>query len=175
MKNLNLFQLEKQTGVSRKTWMRRKKVDIEKLKNNTIQIDFGGSGEKSYIIFEDVVKLIEKNWNNKSGMIRDFKIYQEVAMSLYDKAKESYEMKERVKKYKNEVVVLRDELKIAKKDIEYYRERYLSVTIQSASMADRKKEGLNDVMGVDSTSKSTLQKISSLNFKKDYSELFDKK
>jgi len=103
--------------------------------------------------------LLIYSWNNKKAMIRDYIIYQEVSMNFYEKVKKFHEIEGRAKKYKSEINQLKEELRLARKDVESYKDQYLSVTVHSANIASRKEEGLKDVLGVDSKSKETIDKV----------------
>jgi hypothetical protein len=76
-------QLEKDTGIKRHVWMRRMKSVLDQLNEPTAFL----SREENTLPLPNITELIEKNWNNKTGLIQALSHYNETLQELFEQAK----------------------------------------------------------------------------------------
>lgn len=169
---LNPNQLEKQTKVPRHTWMRRKSEQIKRLKSR-VQLGLGGKGDEDFIVFQNIAELVDKFWNNKEGLIKALRAYEETIQKFYDKSRGYDDTISQNTKLKEEVIEYKEQLKIAQKEVEFYKSELNKVSILSKSPTERTDQNLRNVLDIDKHSKKSVDKAISFDFRKNHTSLFD--
>ncbi|ANC19293.1 hypothetical protein OCB02_18960 [Bacillus cereus] len=166
---LNPSSLSKSTGIPRHVWMRRMGKQIDNLKEPTPKF-FGDLKED--VIFPNIRELVEKNWNNKNQLIKDLSVFETVIKDLYQQACESMKYKNEKEKLTSKVKKLEEELKIAKSDVEYYKQELYKVSVKSKMTSERLNDNLENVLEINPKKKDSVEKATSGEFDKYFEGLF---
>ncbi|MGF9940196.1 hypothetical protein ABEX73_20070 [Bacillus anthracis] len=166
---LNPSSLSKFTGIPRHVWMRRMGKQIDNLKEPTPKF-FGDLKED--VIFPNIRELVEKNWNNKNQLIKDLSVFETVIKDLYQQACESMKYKNEKEKLTSKVKRLEEELKIAKSDVEYYKQELYKVSVRSKMTSERLNDNLENVLEINPKKKDSVEKATSGEFDKYFEGLF---
>lgn len=166
---LNPSSLSKSTGIPRHVWMRRMGKQIDNLKEPTPKF-FGDLKED--VIFPNIRELVEKNWNNKNQLIKDLSVFETVIKDLYQQAYESMKYKNEKEKLTSKVKKLEEELKIAKSDVEYYKQELYKVSVRSKMTSERLNDNLENVLEINPKKKDSVEKATSGEFDKYFEGLF---
>ncbi len=166
---LNPSSLSKSTGIPRHVWMRRMGKQIDNLKGPTPKF-FGDLKED--VIFPNIRELVEKNWNNKNQLIKDLSVFETVIKDLYQQACESMKYKNEKEKLTSKVKKLEEELKIAKSDVEYYKQELYKVSVKSKMTSERLNDNLENVLEINPKKKDSVEKATSGEFDKYFEGLF---
>lgn len=166
---LNPSSLSKFTGIPRHVWMRRMGKQIDNLKEPTPKF-FGDLKED--VIFPNIRELVEKNWNNKNQLIKDLSVFETVIKDLYQQACESMKYKNEKEKLTSKVKRLEEELKIAKSDVEYYKQELYKVSVRSKMTSERLNDNLENVLEINPKEKDSVEKATSGEFDKYFEGLF---
>lgn len=166
---LNPSSLSKFTGIPRHVWMRRMGKQIDNLKEPTPKF-FGDLKEE--VIFPNIRELVEKNWNNKNQLIKDLSVFETVIKDLYQQASDSMKYKNEKEKLASKVKKLEEELKIAKSDVEYYKQELYKVSVRSKMTSERLNDNLENVLEINPKKKDSVEKVTSGEFDKYFEGLF---
>ncbi|MEE6141201.1 hypothetical protein V2151_05075 [Bacillus cereus] len=166
---LNPSSLSKSTGIPRHVWMRRMGKQIDNLKEPTPKF-FGDLKED--VIFPNIRELVEKNWNNKNQLIKDLSVFETVIKDLYQQACKSMKYKNEKEKLTSKVKKLEEELKIAKSDVEYYKQELYKVSVKSKMTSERLNDNLENVLEINPKKKDSVEKATSGEFDKYFEGLF---
>ncbi|CAN7201127.1 hypothetical protein LJR153_000573 [Paenibacillus sp. LjRoot153] len=164
-RKVNPSQLEKDTGIKRHVWLRRMQSVLNEL-NEPIKVT--GSG-KNTLPMPNIVELVEKNWNNKTAMIRDLQHFQETLDSLYEQAKQYFELNQKVEHLTKEILDQQRKNKELKKESKYYKDLYYKTAVKSTYNAFQEEEGLNNVISINKNKNKSL----STDLATHFAELFD--
>jgi hypothetical protein len=170
LNKLNYLQLEKKTGVHRHIWRRRMDKQIKELKSS-LQLDLGGSGTKEYVQFPNISNVVETHWNNKQQMIASFKMYEDTIMRFYNDALAYHKHKHEVAKLKSQLKEIKEELKIARSEKNYYKNEVRELSILSKNITERKERNLKNVLDI--KEKSNKNKALSTDFESNFPNLFE--
>jgi hypothetical protein len=169
IEKLNPNSLSKFTGIPRHVWMRRMDEQIRNLKEPTPKF-FGEIKED--VIFPNIKELVEKNWNNKTQLIKDFTVFETVIKELYQQAIHTNKYKSEKEKLSAKVKKLEDGLRLAKSDVEYYKQELYKVSIQSKMTTERINKNLENVLDINPKKKDSVEKATSGEFDKYFKGIF---
>ncbi|PGV87383.1 hypothetical protein [Bacillus thuringiensis] len=170
IETLNPSSLSKFTGIPRHVWMRRMEKQIDNLKEPTPKF-FGDLKED--VIFPNIRELVEKNWSNKNQLIKDLSVFETVIKDLYQQASDSMKYKNEKEKLASKVKKLEEELKIAKSDVEYYKQELYKVSVRSKMTSERLNDNLENVLEINPKKKDSVEKATSGEFDKYFNGLFE--
>ncbi|MCY9659525.1 hypothetical protein P5G65_23755 [Paenibacillus chondroitinus] len=164
-KKINPSQLEKDTGIKRHVWLRRMQPVLDEL-NEPVAVTSTGTNT---LPMPNVVELVEKNWNNKTALIRDLQHFQETLDSLYDQAKQYFEVNKELEDLKIEISKHEREVKELRKESKYYKDLYYKTSVKSTYNVFQEDEGLSNVISINKNKTKSL----STDLATHFAELFD--
>lgn len=138
VEKLNLSSLEKATGIGRKHWYKIKN-EIDNFNNRTI-----GVGIENLPIFDS--QCIEEVFDlyygkNRNNLMEYFVSYSKHLSDLWDKAKAYETILEKFNCLLKENMELKEEIKNAKRNVEFYEKKYFEIVAESSY--SKKREELN--------------------------------
>lgn len=125
--------------------MRRMEKQINNLKEPAPKF-FGDIKED--VIFPNSKELVEKNWNNRNQLIKDLSVFETVIKNLYQQASDSTKYKSEKEKLASKVKKLEEELKLAKSDVEYYKQELYMVSVKSKMTSERLNNNFENVLEI---------------------------
>lgn len=137
-------QLEKDTGIKRHVWMRRMKSVLDQLNEPTTFL----SNEENTLPLPNIKELIEKNWNNKTELIKALSHYNEMLQDLFKQAK-----RYTIEVEKTEQLLIKSAekdrlMKELKTELKHYKSRYYEAAVKSTYHAFQEEEGLKNVISI---------------------------
>ncbi|CAG7611053.1 hypothetical protein PAESOLCIP111_01325 [Paenibacillus solanacearum] len=168
---LNYSSLAKETGIPRHVWMRRMSKVIQNIKEPTPKF-FGEVRED--LILPNIPEIIDKNWNNRNQMIKDLMLFEKIIRDLYQKSRDYEKFANEKEKMSEKIKKLEGELKLAKADVDYYKNELYKVSIKSKKTSERLNNNLQNVLEITPSKPETIEKATSGEFGKYFEGLFDK-
>jgi len=162
---ISYLGLEKETGIKRHIWARRMKDEIRAINNKTLNID---ASKFIQIPLPNVIDMIEKYFGNKDKLIEAFLVYNDYIQALWEKALKYEKGKETEIELRQKIKELESEVKFLKGNRKYYKEQYEKICVESTYASKQKEKNIKDVLKIDDG-----KKITSSNWKKQFSELFE--
>lgn len=140
-------------------------AEIDKLNYHELNVEITEDDALPMINFRDVV---ERYWGNKDRLIGEMESYEILFQKLYRKASEFDRISRNYQKLKEKTHKLEEEIVYLKKQENYYKNQYFSITAESTYQEKRKSKGLQNVIDIDKNKKKAM----SISWEEDYKDIF---
>ena len=167
--NISFSGLEKETGISRKTWKRRMGNVIEEL-NQIVTVKHSQVGDVE-LPLPNIDLIIDKFFNDSRGLQDALSHLNEVILNIYE---ENISLKETINKFKKQEERLNDKIKSMEKinnKLSNEVDSYEKIMVESMNPSIRRRQGIKG--NLIKINKHNKESATSLEIDKEFPELFN--